>query len=65
MFNKYGIFLSKDELIAFFKVVDVNKDYSLNLSEFKSCYLDPAAKAVFAKIMRQLSKRTNLDDVTI
>lgn len=48
MFQKYGIFLSKDELVAFFKVVDINKDFSLNLEEFKACYLDPEAKSIFA-----------------
>lgn len=57
---RYGIFLSREELLDFFKVVDINKDFSLNLSEFKSCYLDKDAKEIFAKIMKQLAQRTNL-----
>ena len=49
---RYGIFITKKELLDFFKVVDQNKDFSLNLQEFKACYLDSAARDIFAKIMK-------------
>ena len=44
MFNKYGFFITKEELMKYFKIVDLNKDYSLNLDEFKACMLDKQAK---------------------
>ncbi|CAD8200965.1 unnamed protein product [Paramecium pentaurelia] len=65
MFTKYGIFITKKELLDFFKVVDQNKDFSLNLQEFKACYLDSAARDIFAKIMKQLIERTQLTEEEI
>lgn len=44
MFNKYGFYITKEELMKYFKIVDLNKDYSLNLDEFKACMLDKQAK---------------------
>lgn len=58
MFNKYGFFITKEELMKYFKIVDLNKDYSLNLDEFKACMLDKQAKEQFSQIMKELSKRT-------
>jgi hypothetical protein len=46
MFNKYGFFITKDELLGFFEIVDLNRDFSLNLDEFKACMLDDKAKSV-------------------
>lgn len=46
MFNKYGFCITREELISFFHIVDQNKDWSLNLEEFKACMLDEKAKNV-------------------
>jgi Ca2+-binding EF-hand superfamily protein len=44
MFNKYGFFITREELVGFFEIVDLNRDFSLNLEEFKACMLDDKAK---------------------
>jgi len=44
MFNKYGFFITREELVGFFDIVDLNRDLSLNLEEFKACMLDEKAK---------------------